>query len=140
MADILLLEIIDGDSGSLVVDTSTSQAYGHVIATGPEGIVYVVPLQSTLQQVRAFFSTTDVRLADPLKVLAELAVFYINNKQMHCASASLLALVDLVQQLCDTRKWQQLVHWIETCAARSTLLEASLNKLRATHVGRHLLT
>lgn len=49
-----------GASGSLVVDIQTSQPYGHVIALNPLGEVYMVPLQSTLRQIKKLFSSDDV--------------------------------------------------------------------------------
>ncbi|XXH00749.1 hypothetical protein Hte_007099 [Hypoxylon texense] len=55
-------EIKRGDSGSLVIDQETNEAYGHVIAVNPLGVIYVVPLRDVLTQVKEMFGTTAVKL------------------------------------------------------------------------------
>ncbi|KAI0849648.1 hypothetical protein F5Y00DRAFT_261434 [Daldinia vernicosa] len=49
-----------GDSGSLVIDEETQEAYGHVIAVDPMGRIFVIPLVDTLGQIRSLFGTMDV--------------------------------------------------------------------------------
>ncbi|KAI1656948.1 hypothetical protein F4813DRAFT_362428 [Daldinia decipiens] len=51
-----------GDSGSLVVDEETYEAYGHVIAVDPMGRIFVIPLVNTLSQIQGLFGTMDVDL------------------------------------------------------------------------------
>ncbi|KAI0103586.1 hypothetical protein F4814DRAFT_102629 [Daldinia grandis] len=51
-----------GDSGSLVVDEETYEAYGHAIAVDPMGRIFVIPLVNTLSQIQGLFGTTDVDL------------------------------------------------------------------------------
>ncbi|KAK6949414.1 hypothetical protein Daesc_009490 [Daldinia eschscholtzii] len=50
-----------GDSGSLVVDMGTDEAYGHVIAVDPIGRILVVPLADTLRQIAKVFQTYNVK-------------------------------------------------------------------------------
>lgn len=127
-------DIVDGDSGALVVDATTAHAYGHVVATSPDGDAYVVPLRDTISQIKSFFGTTDVRLPDPLWSLTGIALFYLENKQVHLAQRSIVALGNLVSQVCDTQKWQRLIHWVETCAARSTILNMSSERFKGSYV------
>ncbi|CZS98718.1 uncharacterized protein RAG0_07332 [Rhynchosporium agropyri] len=52
-------KLASGDSGSLVVDVTTNEIYGHVIASNPLGEGYVVPLIATMGQIKEFFGTDD---------------------------------------------------------------------------------
>ncbi|KAK3380858.1 hypothetical protein B0H63DRAFT_450252 [Podospora didyma] len=51
-----------GNSGSLVIDATTRQPYGYVIAVDPLGEAYVMPLQNTLRQIKTALRTEDVEL------------------------------------------------------------------------------
>lgn len=46
----------------MVIDQVTNEVYGHVVACGPVGQAYIVPITSVFRQIRACFSTTYVRL------------------------------------------------------------------------------
>jgi hypothetical protein len=121
--------IVAGDSGSLVVDAQSSVAYGHVVATNPQGYAYVVPLYTTVRQMKAFFETANVRLPEPLHLLSRLALHYITTKQSCQAEEAIFALTDLVQNICDSRQWERLAHWIRTSTARTSLLDMWDDKL-----------
>ncbi|OAL49520.1 hypothetical protein IQ07DRAFT_58038 [Pyrenochaeta sp. DS3sAY3a] len=129
-------DIVDGDSGALVVDATSAHAYGHLVATSPDGDAYVVPLRDTIGQIKSFFATTDVRLPDPLWSLTGTALLYLENKQVHLAQRSIVALGNLVSQVCDARKWQRLAHWVEACAARSTILNMSSERFKGNYYDR----
>ncbi|RYP11146.1 hypothetical protein DL764_000217 [Monosporascus ibericus] len=55
--------IVDGDSGSWVVNERTLQVYGHVVATDAFGGGYIMPLDETLRDVKNRLSVTSVELA-----------------------------------------------------------------------------
>ncbi|KAI4947573.1 hypothetical protein J4E91_006393 [Alternaria rosae] len=121
--------IVAGDSGSLVVDAQSSVAYGHVVATNPQGYVYVVPLHTTIRQMKAFFGTANVRLPEPLHLLSRIALHYVNTKHFCQAEEAIIALTDLVQDICKSRQWERLAHWIRTSTARASLLDIWDDKL-----------
>ncbi|OCL04909.1 hypothetical protein AOQ84DRAFT_269229, partial [Glonium stellatum] len=54
--------VVDGDCGSLVVDSNTLEAYGHVVGSNPLGEAYVVPLEDTIAQVRTDLRAKEVHL------------------------------------------------------------------------------
>ncbi|KAK1756988.1 hypothetical protein QBC47DRAFT_400617 [Echria macrotheca] len=59
--------ISEGDSGAWVVDTLTWQVYGHVIGVQDIlGDVYVVPMSTTLSNVRRHLGAAEVKLPSPL--------------------------------------------------------------------------
>ena len=71
-----------GDSGYLVVDAYTSVAYGHVVARTNDGNdeVYVMPLYTTVRQMKSFFRAADVRLPTA-KELADRIAKYNNRSE-----------------------------------------------------------
>ncbi|CZT44162.1 uncharacterized protein RSE6_04296 [Rhynchosporium secalis] len=81
IGSLLLPELASGDSGSLVVDVTTNEIYGHVIASNPLGEGYVVPLIATMGQIKEFFGTDDVSLPQPLPLLSRLTTFYFETLQ-----------------------------------------------------------
>lgn len=128
-----------GDSGSLVVDALTGQVYGHVVASDPLGDVYIIPMKDTICQVERMFETKDVRLPDPLRLLTEFALLSLSQGEHSRAREAITALSDLVQQLCDSRQWNQLSHWVKTSASRLALLTSSDNDLAEVFVSIYLL-
>ncbi|RYP53649.1 hypothetical protein DL768_001429 [Monosporascus sp. mg162] len=54
--------IVDGDSGSWVVNERTLQVYGHVVATDAFGGGYIVPLDETFRDVKNRLSVASVEL------------------------------------------------------------------------------
>jgi hypothetical protein len=60
-----LSDLRPGDSGAWVIDRKTSQVYGHVIASGPFGEVYVVPMADTLQCIRKQLKADEVSIPTP---------------------------------------------------------------------------
>ncbi|XMA13369.1 hypothetical protein WAI453_006160 [Rhynchosporium graminicola] len=74
-------KLASGDSGSLVVDVTTNEIYGHVIASNPLGEGYVVPLIATMGQIKEFFGTDDASLPQPLPLLSRLTTFYFETLQ-----------------------------------------------------------
>ncbi|KAI4924694.1 hypothetical protein J4E85_007811 [Alternaria conjuncta] len=121
--------IVAGDSGSLVVDAQTSLAYGHVVATSPQGYAYIVPLYTTIRQMKAFFGTANVRLPEPLHLLSRVALHYVTTKHFCQAEEAVIALTDLVQDVCNSRQWERLALWIRISAARTNLLDIWDDKL-----------
>lgn len=51
-----------GECGSIVVDQTTFDIYGHVIGSNIIGDVFVVPLSDTIEQIRVAFNATIVTL------------------------------------------------------------------------------
>lgn len=58
-------EIINGESGSLVVDQDTNEVYGHIVGSSPCGHGYVVPMDHIFAQIKTCFNTDSVRLYQP---------------------------------------------------------------------------
>ncbi|KAK0744301.1 hypothetical protein B0T21DRAFT_407412 [Apiosordaria backusii] len=59
-------KIVDGESGSLIIDQETKQIYGHVVGSEPSGNGYVVPMISIFAQIEARFRTSSVQVFKPL--------------------------------------------------------------------------
>ncbi|KAI9166411.1 hypothetical protein HJFPF1_02512 [Paramyrothecium foliicola] len=57
-----------GDSGSWVVNPHTGELYGHVIAIDAFGDAYVVPLHSTLEEIKRHLDAQDVSLPSQAEV------------------------------------------------------------------------
>ncbi|KAF5574775.1 RNA-binding protein [Fusarium subglutinans] len=51
-----------GECGSIIVDRTTFDIYGHVIGSNIIGDVFVVPLSDSIEQIRAAFNATTVTL------------------------------------------------------------------------------
>ncbi|KAI4641700.1 hypothetical protein J4E93_007798 [Alternaria ventricosa] len=132
--------IVAGDSGSLVVDAQTSLAYGHVVATNSQGYAYVVPLYTTIRQMKAFFGTANVRLPEPLHLLSRVALHYVATKHFCQAEEAIIACTDLVQDICNSRQWERLAHWIRSSTARTNLLDIWDDKLAQLFVSPHQTT
>ncbi|KAF4508093.1 hypothetical protein G6O67_004519 [Ophiocordyceps sinensis] len=61
-------EIVDGDSGSWVVDKKTLQVYGYVVASDAFGGAYVVPMVDALEDIKARLGLSSVRLATSMDI------------------------------------------------------------------------
>jgi hypothetical protein len=59
------LDILDGESGSLVIDQETHEVYGHVIGSDPCGFAYVVPMTVIIAKIKACFKTDEVQIFKP---------------------------------------------------------------------------
>jgi len=59
------IDILDGECGSLVVDQATNEVYGHLVGSGPDGHVYVVPLNHVFAQIRKSFAAGEVNISVP---------------------------------------------------------------------------
>ncbi|KAK4448737.1 hypothetical protein QBC34DRAFT_102368 [Podospora aff. communis PSN243] len=55
-------EILHGECGSLVVDQTTYEVYGHVVASGPDGLIYAVPLKNVLAQIEKSFAIEEISI------------------------------------------------------------------------------
>ncbi|KAK0617685.1 hypothetical protein B0T14DRAFT_525681 [Immersiella caudata] len=53
-------EILHGECGSLVVDQATYEVYGHVVASGPNGLIHAVPLKNVFAQIGKSFETENI--------------------------------------------------------------------------------
>ncbi|RYP64897.1 hypothetical protein DL770_009105 [Monosporascus sp. CRB-9-2] len=60
--------IVDGDSGSWVVNERTLQVYGHVVATDVFGGGYIMPLDETFRDIKNCLSVTSVELASVVDI------------------------------------------------------------------------
>ena len=58
----ILTEIIEGESGSLVIDQGTNDVYGQIVGSSPCGHGYVVPMNHIFAQIKSCFNVDDVRL------------------------------------------------------------------------------
>ncbi|ERF74301.1 hypothetical protein EPUS_01988 [Endocarpon pusillum Z07020] len=61
--------IIHGDSGAWVVNDSSLEVYGHIVAGDTFGEVYVVPLWDTFDDIRREMNATSVSLATSVDIL-----------------------------------------------------------------------
>ncbi len=53
-----------GECGSIIVDQKTSQVYGHLVGADEDlGFAYIVPLQTTIEQIKTAFNTDHVVLS-----------------------------------------------------------------------------
>ncbi len=53
-----------GECGSVIVDQTTFQVYGHLVGADEDlGFAYIVPLKETVEQVKAVFNTNRVALS-----------------------------------------------------------------------------
>ncbi|KAK4449843.1 hypothetical protein QBC34DRAFT_298165 [Podospora aff. communis PSN243] len=57
--------ILEGECGSLVIDQMTHKVYGHVVAAGPCGHTYVVPLVHVFAQIKTSFGADEVTIYGP---------------------------------------------------------------------------
>ncbi|KAI4625216.1 uncharacterized protein J4E87_005062 [Alternaria ethzedia] len=120
-----------GDSGALVVDAQTSVAYGHVVATSPQGEAYVVPLHATLCQVKTFFNTDNVRLPESLDMLGRMVLHYVTTEAFAEAEKVILAMTSMVKRLrvfrlAEGRK--RLTYWLKDSTVRTALLGLDFQK------------
>jgi hypothetical protein len=68
MVELLListLELLPGECGSLVVDQTTSDVYGHIVGCGPDGVVHTVPLKNVFSQIGKVFGTEKLSIFTP---------------------------------------------------------------------------
>ncbi len=53
-----------GECGSVIVDQTTFQVYGHLVGADEDlGFAYIVPLKNTIEQIKAVFNTNHVALS-----------------------------------------------------------------------------
>jgi hypothetical protein len=55
-------EIVNGDSGAWVIDAETHKVYGHLIAKDMFGDGYIIPLESTVEDIRSCMDALRVKL------------------------------------------------------------------------------
>ncbi|KAK7992030.1 hypothetical protein PG988_000824 [Apiospora saccharicola] len=55
-------EVVDGDSGSWVVNEETLELYGHVVAADAFGGGYIIPITDTMSDIRRYLNATSVSL------------------------------------------------------------------------------
>lgn len=60
----VLIGLKKGDSGSVVVDATSYDIYGHVIGCNPMGDIYISPYSAILQQIRHLFPDATVGLPE----------------------------------------------------------------------------
>lgn len=68
--------LVQGNSGSLVIDAHTYTIYGHVIGSNPLGEIYISTLSRTLEQIEKFHPGLPVLLPRPMFTLARLLDYY----------------------------------------------------------------
>ena len=69
-ADGYVAEPSKGDSGSLVLDAQSYEAYGQLVASNPLAELYVVPLTAIIRQIKLAFNTNDVTFPNARTVVA----------------------------------------------------------------------
>ncbi|KAK0750055.1 hypothetical protein B0T18DRAFT_462023 [Schizothecium vesticola] len=62
-------EFQDGDSGSWVVNPTSLEVYGHVVATDITGDAYIVPLYASLEEMKEALGVESVSLPDTADLL-----------------------------------------------------------------------
>ncbi|KAJ3545957.1 hypothetical protein NM208_g2256 [Fusarium decemcellulare] len=82
-----------GDSGSIVVDATTSTIYGHVVGSNPIGEVYISPYAAILEQIQHRFPESEIAIPDPTVTLANL-ISYIQSVREEDDSTSVEYLYD----------------------------------------------
>lgn len=65
-----LLDICDGDSGSWIVDETTLEVYGHLVASDGLGGAYIIPLRSSLEDMRTTFRADAVEFPSSIDVFS----------------------------------------------------------------------
>ena len=137
-----------GDSGALVVSAQTPKAYGHVVATSPQGEAYVVPLHATLRQLKAFFDTDNVRLPEPLDMLGRMVLHHVTTEAFAEAEKVILAMTFMVKRLrvfYSGRRRDRLTYWLQDSTVRTALLGLDFQKdtnrtIKRSHFGTLLRT
>lgn len=64
-----MTDIVDGDSGSWVVNETTSEVLGHVVAADNLGGAYIMPLEATLSEIKNRLQAQSVGLASTVDIL-----------------------------------------------------------------------
>jgi len=105
-------------------------AYGHVVATGARGEAYVVPLCTTVRQIKVFFGTWNVRLPEPLDLLSRMVFDYVTSGQFSKAKQAILTLYYAVKKLRASLQWEQqrVAYWLNHSTARTALLGLDFQK------------
>ncbi|KAI1839559.1 hypothetical protein JX266_014231 [Neoarthrinium moseri] len=62
-------DIVDGDSGSWVVNETTFEVLGHLVATDRLGGAYIMPLEDTLSEIKDHLQAKSVELASPIDIV-----------------------------------------------------------------------
>lgn len=81
----------DGDSGSWVVDSSTYQVYGHLIASDALGGGYVVPFHDSLEEMTTLMGAREAQLPTIPDVLTKFANLGFNVEPFNRYTASQMA-------------------------------------------------
>lgn len=63
-------EILDGDSGSWVVDETTGEVYGHLVASDMFGDGYVVPIHAAFDDIKSRLNLFSVSLPAMQNILS----------------------------------------------------------------------
>ena len=103
-ADDCVAELMKGDSGSLVLDEQSYEAYGHLVASNPLAELYVIPLAATIRQIKLAFDANDVSFPSASKMLAKQALLPIQ-------SDSSLMSIDLAEEDVQMPEIERLDHW-----------------------------
>ncbi|KAF5632928.1 RNA-binding protein [Fusarium sp. NRRL 25303] len=105
-----------GECGSIVVDQTTFDIYGHVIGSNIIGDVFVVPLSDTIEQIRVAFNATIVTLPSQ-----NLLLPLHNNSEETMTTQPKFSLNELHSVATDTH--------IHSGSAKSSLGSSPLTKI-----------
>ncbi|CVK92175.1 uncharacterized protein FMAN_07131 [Fusarium mangiferae] len=105
-----------GECGSIVVDQTTFDIYGHVIGSNIIGDVFVVPLSDTIEQIRVAFNATIVTLPSQ-----NLLLPLHNNSEETMTTQPKFSLNELHSAATDTH--------IHSGSAKSSLGSSPLTKI-----------
>ncbi|KAI9688381.1 MAG: hypothetical protein M1822_001330 [Bathelium mastoideum] len=86
-------EIIEGDSGSWVIDGKTGEVFGHVVASDAFGDGYVVPIQATFCDIATRLNAVSVDLPTTVDIAS---LVFDNAIEMEAASAFSLPSISIL--------------------------------------------
>jgi hypothetical protein len=90
--------LIDGDSGSVVVDQENFDIYGHVVGSSPLQHAYVVPFKYIIEQIKIEFATPQVQLVGPTEYSAR------HHKELNNCKSDQIKDSEYAQEIMDTNE------------------------------------
>ncbi|KAK0660863.1 hypothetical protein QBC41DRAFT_368630 [Cercophora samala] len=101
-----ITKLLPGDSGSWVVNETTHEVYGHVISVDALGEAHVIPLESTLSDIRARLGADEVALTSAAYLSSPTSPFLPWDKGLRTKGKSAMAMGDYEGENEDLAKTQ----------------------------------
>jgi hypothetical protein len=100
--------IRDGDSGSWVVNESTLEVIGHIVATDELGDAYVIPLADVFEDIKRRFHAKSVELASASSIqsvgVVPSSLNMVETPQLDAIRGNGVLMEDILQSLSRTRQ------------------------------------